>query len=131
MNINTTGEAAPSSSDGRVAVKTANIDATNNVAKVQTKGAWGSAGRITSSGVLHNAPCTILGFNVQCTTAGTIDIADSVSGGGTSLMTLTGVLNQSYFVPMGNASPPMGIGIYATFTTFAGSITAVIGPPVQ
>ncbi len=104
-------------------------DTVNAVQKSQPKSAVGSGGRITANGILHTGTCTLLGINVQCTTAGTIDIAAGVAGGGTSLFTLTGVANQSYFVPLPGVA--FAAGIYATLTTFTGSITAFVGPAVQ
>jgi hypothetical protein len=104
-------------------------DTTNNRSIIQPKSSVGSGNRITASGILHTGPCTLNRVVFNGTVAGTFDIADAIAGGGTTLFVIPVAVGGGQSYDFGGAA--FGTGVYATFNTVAGGITALVGPAVS
>jgi len=122
-------ELATYDSVGRQYIYQIGADPSNNIAKVQPKTAIGSGGRLTANGDLHTGACTLMGLIMSATTAGTVDISDNAGSTGTSLFSVIIPINTTVFLPLPGVA--FGSAVRLALTTFAGSVTAIVGPAVN
>lgn len=116
-------------SDGRLYVRTANIDHTNNVAKSQPKSALGSGGLLTASGIAHTGAGTMLGGFFYATTDAVWDLYDNTAASGTKFATFSILAKTTLPIPPSGLA--FGTGVYANLVSGTGGGVVYVGPAVQ